>query len=123
MYKHAQPRAPGESRMMKFKVKNNVRGFENDVSHLQIVQNGTFFNNFIAPQIGYQAAGELSEKNDRKKHGLKEKDLMPALERNCAAHCRNTYLSNNSDWVSVETVMSTSPDQIAVAPGSLVKEW
>src|SRR5258705_7352820 len=48
---------------------------------------------------------------------------MPALERNCDAHCRNTYLSNNSDWVSVETVMRTSPDQIAVAPGSLVKEW
>jgi aminopeptidase N len=48
---------------------------------------------------------------------------MPALERNCDEHCRNTYLSNNSDWVNVDTVISTSPDQIAVAPGSLEKEW
>jgi len=107
--------APGESRFMKFTVRSHVHGIENEVSHLDLVQNGTFFNNFIAPQIGYQPAGELSDKNDRKKYGLKEKDLMPALERNCDEHCRNTYLSNNSDWVNVDTVISTTPDQIAVA--------
>lgn len=123
IYKLKQPMAPGESRPMKFTVVSNLRGFENETSHLEIVQNGTFFNNLIAPQIGYQAGGELTEKNDRKKQGLPEKDLMPALERNCDAHCRNTYLSNNSDWVSVSTVISTSPDQIAVAPGSLIREW
>jgi aminopeptidase N len=34
------------------------------------------------------------------------------------------YLTNGrSDWVDVETVISTAPDQIAVAPGSLLKEW
>ncbi len=123
IYKLAQPMSPGESRPMKFTVKSHVHGIENDVSHLDLVQNGSFFNNFIAPQIGYQASGELSDKNDRKKYGLKEKDLMPALERNCDLHCRDTYLSNNSDWVNVDTVISTSPDQIAVAPGSLEKEW
>ena len=123
IYKLAQPMAPGESRNMKFTVRSHVHGIENQTSHLDLVQNGTFFNNFIAPQIGYQAGGELTDKNDRKKYGLKEKDLMPALERNCDEHCRNTYLSNNSDWVNVDTVISTSPDQIAVAPGSLEKEW
>jgi len=35
----------------------------------------------------------------------------------------DTYLSNNSDWVNVETVISTSPSQIAIAPGSLEREW
>jgi ABC-2 type transport system permease protein len=123
IYKLAQPMAPGESRPMKFTVRSHVHGIENDVSHLELVQNGTFFNNFVAPQIGYQPAGELTDKNDRKKNGLKEKDLMPALERNCDEHCRNTYISNNSDWVNVDTVISTSPDQIAVAPGSLEREW
>src|SRR6476620_4945046 len=48
---------------------------------------------------------------------------MPALERDCDEHCRNTYLSNNSDWVDVDTVISTAPDQIAIAPGTLVREW
>jgi len=34
------------------------------------------------------------------------------------------YLSDGlSDWVAVETVISTSMDQIAIAPGRLVKEW
>lgn len=28
-----------------------------------------------------------------------------------------------SDWVNIETVISTSQDQIAVAPGSLVEQW
>jgi aminopeptidase N len=28
-----------------------------------------------------------------------------------------------SDWVTIETVISTSADQIAVAPGSLVEQW
>ena len=123
IYKLAQPMAPGESRNMKFTVRSHVHGIENSVSHLDLAQDGTFFNNFIAPQIGYQPRGELTEKNDRKKYGLKEKDLMPALERNCDEHCRDTYLSNNSDWVNVDTVISTSLDQIAVAPGSLEKEW
>jgi hypothetical protein len=77
----------------------------------------------VSPQIGYQPQRELDNKNKRKKFGLKEKDLMPALERNCTADCMNTYLSNNSDWVNVETVISTSPGQIAVAPGSLEREW
>ena len=92
-------------------------------SVLQIAQNGTFFNSELVPQIGYQTRRELDNKNKRKKYGLKEKDLMPALERNCTTDCMNSYLSNNSDLVNVHTVISTSPDQIAIAPGSLLREW
>jgi len=118
------PMQPGERRHFRFTVQREPRGFENTVGVLQIVQNGTFFNNAdVSPQIGYQPGRELDNKNRRKKFGLKEKDLMPALERNCSAHCMNSYLSNNSDWVNVETVISTSPGQIAVAPGSLECEW
>ena len=114
---------PGDERHMRYTLTYRSPGFENSVSVTQLVQNGSFFNNGIAPQIGYQPERELDKRNDRKKRGLKEKDTMPLLERNCTANCLNTYLSNNSDWVTVETVISTSPDQIAVAPGSLIKEW
>jgi ABC-2 type transport system permease protein len=34
-----------------------------------------------------------------------------------------TYLSGEGDWVEFETVVSTSPDQIALAPGYLEREW
>ncbi|MFM8918128.1 MAG: M1 family aminopeptidase, partial [Bacteroidota bacterium] len=35
----------------------------------------------------------------------------------------NSYISNNSDWVQVRSVFGTSGDQIAIAPGSLIKQW
>jgi len=124
IYELDPPMQPGEQRHFRFTVAREPRGFENNASVLQVVQNGTFFNNAdVSPEIGYQPQRELSNKNRRKKFGLKEKDLMPALERNCTADCMDTYLSNNSDWVNVETVISTSPGQIAVAPGSLEREW
>lgn len=123
IYKLAAPLQPGEQRHIGCTIKQETRGFENSVTNEQIVQNGTFFNNTVFPGFGYQTARELDNKNDRKKHGLPERARMPALERNCTAHCMDTYLNNYSDWMSVETVISTAPDQIAIAPGSLLREW
>ncbi|MEO8724500.1 MAG: M1 family aminopeptidase [Acidobacteriaceae bacterium] len=123
IYTFTTPLEPGESRTMRFTVKTNTRGFENTITLPEIMPNGTFFNSTVAPQIGYQAGAELTDRNERKRFGLKEKELMPALERDCDADCRNTYITNNSDWVNVETVISTAPDQIAIAPGSLTKQW
>ena len=123
IYKFDSPMQPNESRTMHFTVKSKNRGFENDVSTVELVQNGTFFNNQIGPVIGYSSDRQLTDPNDRKKYGLKEIDLMPLLERNCTDNCRDTYLGGHSDWVDVQTVISTSADQLAIAPGSLLREW
>ena len=125
IYKLSPALAPGDSMRMRFTTKHISQGFQNEVQFTkEINENGSFFNNYdIAPLIGYQDQGELTDKNDRKKYGLPERARMPALTRNCTDKCMNTYLSNNSDWVMVETTISTSPDQLAVAPGSLLKEW
>jgi ABC-2 type transport system permease protein len=123
IYKLTTPLAPGEERTMKFDVESHPKGFENQLTNTGVVQNGTFLNSFIVPQIGYQFANELTDPNDRKRFGMKEKDLMPELEKNCTADCMDTYISNNSDWVNVDTVISTSGDQIAIAPGSLISQW
>jgi ABC-type transport system involved in multi-copper enzyme maturation permease subunit len=123
IYKFDPPLQPGESRTMHFTVKSKNRGFENSLSTVELVQNGTFFNNGIGPMIGYDEQRQLGDPNDRKKYGLKQIDLMPALERNCTTDCDNTYIPGNSDWTTEQTVISTSPDQIAIAPGSLVREW
>ena len=49
---------------------------------------------------------------------------MPQLEIDCGPNCNKNYLTNGfSDFINVETIISTSNDQIAIAPGSLVKEW
>jgi hypothetical protein len=123
IYRFTAPLAPGESRTVRFTVRSGTRGFENSVSDTELVQNGTFFNNTDAPIIGYRRDRELDDANDRRKYGLKEIDLMPALERNCTVDCSENYLGGHADWVDVDTVISTSPDQIAIAPGSLVREW
>lgn len=101
------------------------KGIENEVSSLDIIKNGTFFNNFnILPYLGYNEGAEIADKNTRKKHNLPEKKRMPKLEENCGQNCMQNYLSNGrADWVTVETVISTSINQLAVAPGSLIKEW
>jgi hypothetical protein len=123
MYKFSPPMAPGDELNMKYTVSWFAKGFENSVSKLSLVQNGTFFNNTIAPSIGYQPSFELTDANDRKGFGLGEPELMPPLDRENLAARSNTYISNSSDWVEVETFISTSGDQIAIAPGSLVKNW
>jgi len=123
IYKLSPPMQPGEKRRMRFTTAFAPKGIQNSTPVVEVTANGTFFNNGITPQIGYQVGGEISQRNDRKKRGLPERELMPVLERNCTANCANTYLSNNSDWVNVETVISTAADQIAIAPGTLEKEW
>jgi len=123
VYRFTPPLQPGEERTLHFAVKSENRGFENNVSNTDIVQNGTFFNNGVAPTIGYNYFRELKDAVERKKYGLPEFDLMPLLERNCTDDCRDTYIPGHSDWVDVTAIISTTPDQIAIAPGSLVREW
>lgn len=123
IYKLSQPLQPGDSLKISLTSDYDPKGFEDEVSVTAIVQNGTFFNNSeVLPQIGYQPDLELNDKGDRKDHDLKEKERMPRLERNCTDHCMNTYISNNSDWVTVATEFTTSSDQIAIAPGSLISK-
>jgi ABC-2 type transport system permease protein len=121
IFRFIPPLQPGEERTLRFTVKSKNRGFENNVSNTNIMQNGTFFNS--SPFIGYNYFRQLSDSVERKKFGLPEFDLMPSLERNCTADCSDTYIPGHSDWVNISAIISTTPDQIAIAPGSLVREW
>lgn len=125
IYKLNKPLMPGEYIDLKIETSYLTKGFMNSMGNTSILKNGTFLNNMeILPSMGYASGAEISSKNDRKKFGLPSKDRMPELEADCTDKCMKNYLSDGlSDWVNVETVMSTSIDQIAVAPGSLVKEW
>jgi len=121
MYRLAQPLAPGDSLQLSMVLDYREQGFPNAGSNTDIVQNGTFMNSRYLPLIGYQEGGELSEDDVRKRNGLKPKDrLAPATD---LAARQNNGLSNDADWIRFEAVVSTSPDQLAVAPGRLLKEW
>jgi len=124
IYNLNKPLLPGDSIPVKIEIKKIAAGYENQVSFTQLTQNGTFFNNTdIMPSFGYNFGMEISDKNKRMKFKLPVRRRMPVLDENNLAARANTYISNDADWVEVNTVISTSPDQIAVAPGSLIKSW
>ncbi len=114
---------PGQSLEMTFEVRSETRGVENRVSNQELVQNGTFFNNSIAPHFGYDPNRRIMDPNIRKKYKLSPAESVPALTRDCGVACLSHYVGQDADWVDVETVISTSADQIAVAPGSLIEKW
>ncbi|MFN9435261.1 MAG: M1 family aminopeptidase [Planctomycetota bacterium] len=122
-YRLETPMQQAESREMKFTVKSKTRGIENQVSDTTLVQNGTFFNNSVAPSFGFSANRLLTDPQRRKDNGLPEIDPIPELTRDCGDVCKNHYISEDSDWVDIESVISTSADQIAIAPGTLVDSW
>ena len=115
---------PKDSILIRIDLWKLSKGFENEVSFTQLTQNGTFFNNTdILPSIGYNSQGEISDKNKRVKLKLPKRIRMPKLDEKDMTARGNTYFTFDSDWVEVNTTISTAPDQIAIAPGSLIKSW
>lgn len=124
IYALNKPLQPDDSLEINFDVERITKGFENEVSFTQLTQNGTFFNNMdFVPRIGYQTGDEISDKNKRKKYNLPYRKRMPSLNENDSKNCANNYIRNDADWVEVNTTISTNIDQIAIAPGSLIKSW
>lgn len=123
IYKLNTPMQPGDSLRLSVKSEYVSRGFENSVSNLQVVENGSFFNNAaFMPDLGYQNGVEITDKYERKKRNLPYRPRMAKLQEPCGEPCRNTYISNSSDWVRVSCVFTTDSDQIAVAPGTLLSD-
>ncbi len=117
----AQPLAPGEKATLRFTLDYANPGFENGGSNTDLVYNGTFFNSGYFPTVGYRWHQELSEDGKRKKHALALKPRMPDLDD--AAELRNNYFIPDADFVTFEATVSTEPDQTALAPGYLIREW
>jgi ABC-type transport system involved in multi-copper enzyme maturation permease subunit len=117
-----RPLAPGEQLKLTFASSSENPGFRNSQNQTSVVDNGTFFNNFeAAPAIGFTRQWMLTDRQERREHGLEPVDRLPALEDEKAR--RDSYLRSDSDWIGFETVVSTVPGQIAIAPGYLQREW
>ncbi|HUH29955.1 MAG TPA: M1 family aminopeptidase, partial [Rhodanobacter sp.] len=122
IYRLKTPLAPGASMPFDFTLEYAPQGFTNSPQGMFLAHNGTFFTNHVMPQLGYQAQVQLTDRNERRKYGLKlDVPRMPPLGDERAR--ANTYISNDADWISFDTTVSTADDQIALAPGTLQKEW
>jgi len=92
---------PGDSLTLRFAVKSKPNTlFE---KNSDVLRNGTFLKQDIFPRIGYFLDPPL--------------DPMDGLAR------ETNYQTADADRVDFAATLSTSADQIAVAPGKLQKEW
>jgi hypothetical protein len=122
IYRLSPPLAPGATLPMRFTVSVENRGFVNEGANNQLVANGTFINNIsYFPHIGYQGGSELQDRNKRRKYGLPPVQRFPKIDDPAARNVNQ--LTGESDWLNLDTTVSTVPDQIAIAPGYLQKEW
>jgi ABC-type transport system involved in multi-copper enzyme maturation permease subunit len=120
-YQLLTPMAPGARIALEYELEDAPGGVLGLGRETAVVANGTFFSNAILPHIGYQTSVELQDDRDRKRHGLAPKERMAA--RDDIAAQANNYIGSDADWIRFDAVVSTSLDQIAVAPGTLDSEW
>jgi hypothetical protein len=130
IYKLSEPLAAGASLDFDFTVDRAERGFTNDGMppssgggdlRSQLNSNGTFFNSMtMFPHLGYNDGVQIIDRTERRKRALGDVPRKRKLEDEAA---RGSIGFADADWINFETVVSTSADQIALAPGYLQREW
>ena len=121
VYALDQPLEPGETVSLTFGVSHTTRGFRDGSEPAEVAYNGTFFDSGFFPGIGYDANYEIDDPRRRR-----EEHLGPLVEmapRGDSVRSRINLFTTNSDWITYHTVVSTSNDQIAIAPGYLQRSW
>jgi len=121
IYRLKQPMQPGASMDFDFVLQYWSRGFRNTPDDTHVVDNGTFVDSRMFPHFGYQEDGQLIDRNDRRRYGLGPVPRMAKIDDQAAR--QNSLICCDADWVTFETTVSTDPDQIALAPGYLEREW
>jgi ABC-2 type transport system permease protein len=118
IYKLEQPLRPGASVDLDFEIHYETKGFTNNGASSAVLSNGTKFTSEWLPMIGYQVLRELFAPGDRRRNGLRPRPIIPSLYDPLARGRKG-----DSQHIMVETVVSTSEGQTAVAPGLLRKQW
>ncbi|HEY0940586.1 MAG TPA: M1 family aminopeptidase [Steroidobacter sp.] len=129
IYALAEPLAPGAALDFDFVLERAERGFTNSGMPVStgagdlrstLNANGTFFNSNELPHFGYDESRQILDRNERRKRGLGEVPRKAKLEDESARYGMGVV---DSDWINFEATVSTSQDQIALAPGYLQREW
>ena len=121
-YALLSPLAPGAETTLELDLQRAAHGFTNEGSTTDVVGNGSFVHSqAVLPMIGYVARNELERDQDRKKFGLKPKERM--RDRDDPAGLAINGISPDADFIDYEATVSTVPEQVAISPGYLQREW
>lgn len=119
IYRLDQPMRPGEARVLTCETRLWFRGFRNGDPNTLLIENGSFLNESqLMPVVGMSGYGVIQDPATRRKYGLPEAPKQPKLE-DLAATMKPSY---GRGWAKVDVTVSTTADQVPVAPGSKVSD-
>jgi hypothetical protein len=121
IYTLDKPLAPGETMRIDFRASHITKGFKDGNEPPELAYNGTFFDRDYFPTIGYNRGMEIDQPVRRREEKLPEYEEM--APRGDPYYSNVNLFTSDSEWVTFRCVISTSPDQIAIAPGYLKREW
>ena len=116
-FKLPQPLQPGGRTSMTFDLTLEGRAITDGMQSLN--DNGSLLvSNFIYPTFGYRHSYELTDPRERKRRNLgrsstPESDDPDSLGGDTA----------DMQWIELDATISTSADQLAMAPGQLIRQW
>ncbi|MGA8429543.1 MAG: M1 family aminopeptidase [Candidatus Sulfotelmatobacter sp.] len=122
IYALDQPLQPGETITLTCNIGHQTSGFRDGNELPEFAYNGTFFDSGYFPTIGYDTNIELDD--PRRRHEEHLPPLEEMAHRGDPVHSiNNVFFRGASDWITYHSIVSTSADQTAIAPGYLQKQW
>jgi hypothetical protein len=119
IFRFDRPLQPGEASSLAFRSTIWRKGFRAGSPATDVIENGTFINNFsFAPIVGMNRQGLLSDRTQRRRQGLPA-ELRPAKLEDVSATGRNDI---GSDWVMSDIRLTTDVGQMPMAPGNRVSD-
>jgi ABC-2 type transport system permease protein len=121
LYRFNAALEPGATVKMTWNVTCRNEGFVAADPDNKVVANGVYVNNIdVTPIPGYDNVRRITDNAQRRKYGLPPAPRTAALGDPTRLYKLAYGVDSRTDF---EIFLSTSADQIAVAPGILQKEW
>jgi ABC-type Na+ efflux pump permease subunit len=120
IYRLDVPMRPGEARSFAFRTRREQVGFRASGTETGVAPNGTDLDTLeLAPRIGMSDVGLLDDPALRREYGLPEQRPLPRLDELAAT---KIIPSGDVSWTTADITLSTTTDQIPIAPGKRVSE-
>ena len=121
-FEFSNPLAVGETRKGRLTTVIDHDGFKDRGEDFTVLENGTFINNGeLLPYFGYNQSYQLVDRHQRRKRDLGEPKGAHKLEDQ-SRYGENAF-DRSMTFIDFKATVSTSSDQIAIAPGYLTREW
>ncbi len=122
IYNLPRPLKPGEKIILMVQAELHYKGFHQSDPQADLTYNGSFLGTDILPYFGYDEKREVENNIDRLGNSLAIKKSRMAGHNESFSR-GNVVQSDQADKLSWNIVISTSGEQQAVCPGSLIKSW